>query len=117
MACPCRVANRADRLIEIRRGGGLRHRQRPHSRPADLPRKERRMTMPEPGSAPSWEWPPRRGRHSNRGVAHRVRSLLARTADRAGRLGRKLGGMLHGGIAAILIGICVAAALAAVTAG
>ncbi|MGH3421483.1 MAG: hypothetical protein ACRDOD_18065, partial [Streptosporangiaceae bacterium] len=40
-----------------------------------------------------------------------------RTAGRAARLGRKLAGIMHGGIAAILIGICVAAVLAAVTAG
>jgi mannan endo-1,4-beta-mannosidase len=75
------------------------------------------MTTPEPGSEPSWEWSPRRGRHTNRGLAHRARSLVLRTAGRAGRLGRKLGGIMHGSIAAILVVICVAAVLAAVTAG
>ena len=75
------------------------------------------MTAPEPGPAPAWELPPRRGRHSNRGVTHRARALIVRAYGQAGRRGRRLGGIRHGAVAAVLLGVCVAAVLAAVTAG
>jgi mannan endo-1,4-beta-mannosidase len=75
------------------------------------------MTVPQQGSPAPWAQPPRRGRHSNRAIADRARSVMVRAYHSISSLGRRLGGIMHGTVAAVLIGVCVAAVLAIVTAG
>jgi Glycosyl hydrolase family 26 len=75
------------------------------------------MTAPHEGSSAPWAQPPRRGRHSNDGVADRARSAILRSYYTLSRLGRWLGGIVHGTVAAVLIGLCVAGILALATVG
>jgi mannan endo-1,4-beta-mannosidase len=75
------------------------------------------MTIPHQGWSGPFAQPPRRGRHSNRGIADRVRSVILRIYHSLSSLGRRLGGMMHGTVAAVFLGLGVAAILAIVTAG
>ena len=75
------------------------------------------MTVPHQGSSASWPQPPQRGRHSNQGFVDRARSILVQTYESLSSAGRRLGGVMHGTVAAVLIGVCVAAVLVLVAAG
>jgi mannan endo-1,4-beta-mannosidase len=74
------------------------------------------MTVPPQDLPPSAQQP-RRGRHSNRGWAGRARSALLAVYGSLSGLGRRLAGLMHGTVAAVLIGLCMAVILALVTAG
>jgi mannan endo-1,4-beta-mannosidase len=75
------------------------------------------MTVPHGGSPAPWAQPPRRGRHSSGGIADRTRSAMFRSYHTLSGLGRGLGGIMHGTVAAVLIGLCIAGMLALVTIG
>ena len=75
------------------------------------------MTIPPQRSSASWQQPPQRGRHSNQGLVDRVRSVLIRTYESLSSAGRRLGGVMHGTVAAVLIGVCVAVVLVLIAAG
>jgi glycosyl hydrolase family 26 len=75
------------------------------------------MMAPRQESPGTWVPPPRRGRHSNRGIVDGARSVTFASYHAVSRLGRRLGGIMHGTVAAVLIGVCVAAALVLVAAG
>ena len=75
------------------------------------------MTAPHEGSSAPWAQPPRRGRHSHGGVADRARSAMFRSYDTLSGFGRRLGGIMHGTVAAVLIGLCIAGLLALITVG
>jgi mannan endo-1,4-beta-mannosidase len=74
------------------------------------------MTVPGP-APPPWAQQPRRGRHSHESLPDRARAALAGGYGRLSGIGLRFGRVMHGGVAAVLIGVCVAAALATVTAG
>jgi mannan endo-1,4-beta-mannosidase len=75
------------------------------------------MTMPHEGSPAPWAQPPQRGRHSNSGIADRMRSAMFRSYYALSGLGRRLGGIMHGTVAAVLIGLCVAGSLVLIAVG
>jgi mannan endo-1,4-beta-mannosidase len=75
------------------------------------------MTVPEGPSAPWAQRSPRRGRHSSRGISDRAGRLAMRIYAPMSKLGRRIMGLSHGLVAAVVIGACVASLLAVLTAG
>jgi Glycosyl hydrolase family 26 len=75
------------------------------------------MTVPDQGPSAPLAQPPRRGRHSNSGIADRARSAMFTTYQTLSNLGRRLGKIMHGTVAAVLIGLCIAGALALISVG
>jgi mannan endo-1,4-beta-mannosidase len=75
------------------------------------------MTVPQPGSPAPLAQPPQRGRHSSQDVTDRARLAIFRLYRFLGETSRRLGRIMHGAVAAVVIGLCVAAVLVVVTAG
>jgi mannan endo-1,4-beta-mannosidase len=75
------------------------------------------MTVPAGPSAPLTQGSPQRRRHSSRSITYRARELTGRIYRPISRLGRRVGSISHGRVAAVVIGACLAVVLALVTAG
>jgi mannan endo-1,4-beta-mannosidase len=71
------------------------------------------MTAPQPGPPTPWVQPPRRGRHSSLSMTDRARWAIFRAYSFLSRAAR----VWHSGLAAVVVGACVAAFLAAAASG
>jgi len=75
------------------------------------------MTVPPQDLPPPWAQQPRRGRHSNLGWVDRVRSVTVAVYGSVSSIGQKVAGVMHGAVAAVLIGLCMAVVVAVIAAG